>query len=216
MGTAVAANDILSIRSWNVLGSQAAVNSFNWQCISVSGGGITDQDFSDAHNTTYATLHKNSMPDSAVHRGIQCYFLSRGGAFLPQPVKSIGAAGDGTIGTTAVPKNTCAILKYASAIRGPGGRGRVFLPFISADYVDATGLPAAGLAVLLNSFASFLLTPMVVTVGANSATFVFGIVARHPAPNLPTFLQAVTCEGAEKFGQMHKRGDYGRPNNSPI
>jgi len=215
MGTAVQANDILSIRAWNVLDSQAAVTSFNWQCISVSGGGVTDQDFADAHNTTYGTLHKGSMPDSATHRGIQCYFLQRSGP-LPQPVKSIGAAGDGTVGTTSLPKNTAAILKYASAVRGPGGRGRVYLPFISADMADLNGRPNAALDILMNSFASFLLTPMVVTVGANSATFVFGIVRRNVLPAPLGFLQAVTCESATKFGQMHKRGDYGRPNSSPL
>jgi len=215
MGTAVQVNDILSIRSWNVLDAQAAVTTFNWEAISVTGGGVTDQDFADAHNTTYGTLHKNSMPDSAVHRGIQCYFLRRTGS-LPPPVKSIGAAGDGTVGTTSLPKNTAAILKYSGFARGPAGRGRVYLPFISSDMVTSGGLPNAALDVLINSFASFLLTPMVVTVGANSATFVFGIVHRPTPPGTPTFTQALTCESASKFGQMHKRGDYGRPNGSPL
>jgi len=215
MGTAVQANNLLAIRSWNTLQDQAAVTTFNWQCISVTGGGITDQDFADAHNTTYGTLHKNSMPPSATHRGIQCYIIQRTGA-LPPPVKSIGAAGDGTVGTNPVPKNTAAILKYSGFARGPRGRGRVFLPFISTDLMTIFGLPDAALDILLNSFASFLLTPMVVTVGANSATFVFGIVSRNPPAGPMTFQQAVTCESATKFGQMHKRGDYGRPNQSPI
>jgi len=215
MGTAVQANDLLAIRSWNTLQDQAAVTTFNWQCISVTGGGITDQDFADAHNTTYGTLHKNSMPPSATHRGIQCYIIKRVGA-LPPPVKSIGAAGDGTVGTNPVPKNTAAILKYSGFARGPRGRGRVFLPFISTDLVTINGLPDPALDILLNSFASFLLTPMVVTVGANSATFVFGVVSRNPPAGPMTFQQALTCESATKFGQMHKRGDYGRPNQSPI
>jgi len=216
MSTPVAVNDLLSVRVWTVLDEQAAVNTYNYEVISVTGGAITDADFAQNWDTTFGGgFYPSLMPSSAEYRGVQVYFLKRNAGFLPAPVTSVAGAGPGTHGTNPVPRNTCPILKYATFSRGPGGRGRLFMPFADQAYVATNGRPTVALETLLNSFASALLSPITITVGASSAVFSWGL-ARRPPGGPVTIHQILTAESADKFGQMHKRGDYGRANASPI
>lgn len=215
MGTPIQVNDILATKVWTTLGSQAAVNSYNYICIAVSGGTVTDQDFCDVQEPGMATFYKGFMPSSALFNGVQVYYLQRSGP-LPAAVSNKIHTGVGTKGTTPAPKNTSCILKYKTPLRGPAERGRVFLPFASIDWLDVLGDPTTAMNVYVNSFASALLPPIVVNVGGNTATLVWSIVHRHPKPAPMTTSQISEAEIAGKFGQMHKRGDYGRPNVSPV
>jgi len=216
MATSLQVGDILSVRAWTVLDEQAAVNTYNYDVISVSGGAVTDADFAQNWDTTLGGgFYPALMPSSCEYRGVQVYFLKRTAGILPAPVSSVIGAGPGTHGTNPTPRNTCVILKYAGFVRGPGGRGRLFMPFADQAYVATNGRPTVALETLINSFASALLSPITVTVGASSAVFAWGIAHRAP-PGPVTINQILTAESADKFGQMHKRGDYGRANSSPI
>jgi len=180
----------------------------------VTGGGITDQDLATQWDTLNGSpFYQFLMPPDAEYRGVQVYFMKRSG-FLPSPSVSIAGAHVGVTGTTCLPRGSASILKYATVDRGPGGRGRIFLPFVSGDYAAANGRPTTAHDVLVNSFASGLLSPFVITSGGNSATFVWGLFKRRTNPK--TLSAAITAESADKFGQLHKRGDYGKANASPI
>lgn len=214
MGLQIGVADIILARAWCTAGGQAAVNSFGYECISSTGGGATDDDFLTQINGAYALFYKALLPPNCVYNGLQAYFLRRTG-LLPPPVNNTLGAGPGTTGTTCIPRGMAGILKYATNIRGPGGRGRVFLPFVSSNYIDVTALPTAAYDVLVNSFASNLLAPLVVPGGGGTVTLVWSLVHRK-APDPITGHQIVTAASADKWGQMHKRGEYGRLNASPI
>jgi len=215
MATALQTGDILSQRVWSQLGSQAAVNSYNYQVASITGGAVTDVDFATALVTQTLAFYASLMADQAEYRGFQVYFLKRASGTLPQPVVNITGQGNATGGTNALPRNTSAVLKYNSFSRGPGGRGRIFLPFLPTDDMGPGGLPTAGFSTLVNSFASALLSPVVVTSGGSNATLIWSLVKKIPGFP-PTAEQIIAASAADRFGQMHKRGDYGRPNVSPI
>ncbi len=216
MATALNINDVISLRAWCSLSDQAAVNSYNFEVVSVTGGGITDQNVSDAFDPNASTFYRAIMPTTATYNGIQAYLLKHA-PFLPHFVKSTLNAGGGSGPNTCLPKNTAAILSYNTAVRGPIGRGRVYLPFIRTDLVTGFGVPTAGFNVTINSWASLLLNPFIVTIGANSVTMNWSLVHRFAPPlvGLST-TQIRDAESADKMGQMHKRGDYGRANSSPI
>lgn len=214
MALNVAAGDILAVRAWCQLDEQASVNTWNYLCSSVTGGGITDQDLATQWDTLNGSpFYQFLMPPDAEYRGVQVYFMKRTGN-LPAPVSSIAGAHVGVTGTTCLPRGSASILKYATFERGPGGRGRIFLPFVSSDYVASNGRPTVAHDTLVNSFASGLLSPFVITSGGNSATFNWGLFKRRTNPK--TLIAALTAQSADKFGQLHKRGDYGKANASPI
>ncbi len=213
MATSIQVDDILAVRAWMSLDEQAAVNTYNYRCITLSGGAVTDVDFAAAVQTAYAAFYKSLSATPVTYHGIQVYFMKRSGS-LVNPISNIASAGPCTFSVLALPRVAAGIMKYNTTIRGPGGRGRVFLPFIAADYLDTNSKPSAAYDVLVNSWASNLLAPVVVTAGGSTATMVWGIrTGKGAAMTCP---QIVTALSADKFGNLHKRGDYGRANASPI
>ncbi len=216
MATPIANGDLLSARVWTSANAQAAVNTYNFLCISVTGGGVTDQDFSNAIDAPAALLYGPLIPSVVTYDGVQVYFIRRSPMVLPNPVKTTSSAGPGTAGGNILPLQTAGILKYNTLVRGPAGRGRVYLPFIASSFLTTQGEPTTAYDVLVNSFASALLSPLVVTNGASSATLVWSLVRKELLPSPPSSQQILFAESAGKFGVMHKRGDYGRLNVSPI
>ncbi len=214
MTVAIQVNDVIAVKAWMTLNEQAAVNTYNYECITLSGGAVTDDDFLAAIQTAYAAFYKSLSATTVTYNGLQAYYVRRSGPY-PNPVQNVASAGPCTFSATVLPRVAAGILKYNTTIRGPGGRGRVFLPFIGADYAGTDGKPTAAYDVLVNSFASNLLTPVVVTAGGSTATMVWGIFSRLPTAT-PAFSQIVQAQSADKFGNLHKRGDYGRANASPI
>jgi len=215
MAIALGNGDILSIKAWNSFGAQAAVNTYNFLVFGVIGGGVTDQDFVDQIANQIAAFYTSFMSDQCQHNGCQCYFIRRTGP-LPAPVKNVAFAGPGLQPEAAVPRVSASILKYTSFTRGPKGRGRLYLPFMSSVFMGTNGLPTTAHNTLVNSFASVLLSPILVTSGGNTAQLTWVLMGRVPGPIFLTTEQIIAAEAADKFGMMHKRGDYGRANASPI
>ncbi len=217
MATSIGVGDILSCRAWTALGEQAAVNTYNYECISKTGSGCTDDQLATDRDTTLTGFYQALMPSSAEYRGVQIYFEFRftGGA-LPTAAVSTASAAFGTTGTDPVPRNTCPILKYSTLARGPNGRGRVFLPFCSADYMDTDGRPNSTFQTLAGSTATAFLSPFTVGGGGNTSQFVWVLLTKHKGGPPTIRGQILQASSPRKFGQLHKRGDYGRPNTSPI
>lgn len=216
MAIPVAVGDILSARAWTSTAAQAAVNTYNFECIAQSGGVVTDQDFCNSIDAITALLYGPLCSSNVNYNGVQTYYIRRSPMVLPNPVKTTSSAGPctGTGGT--LPTEIAAILKYNSVNRGPHGRGRVFLPFVAGQFNSAFGKPTNALDVLVNSFCSTMLSPLVVSAGGGSATFAWCLVKRELLPSPPSAVQIVHAESAGNWGQQHKRGDYGRLNTSPI
>lgn len=215
MAQAISVGDVLSNRVWTSCGEQAAVNSYNYTCVSLVGGAISDQDFCNAFDLVVDGFYKNWMPTGATYRGTQTYFMKKSG-LLPAPVKSIANAGGGVTGTDPVPRSSAAIFKYASFSRGPSGRGRLYLPFISTQFMTALGLPNATLNTAIDNLGTTLLPGITVVSGGNSCTLSWSLLHRQPAPTPPSTSLIVSAGSAGKMGVMHKRGDYGRANQVPI
>jgi hypothetical protein len=217
MAITMAVGDILSARAWLSLDEQAAVNTFNYEVISSTGVGRTDQDFANDFDTGFAAFYKSLVPPTVTYRGIQVYYLHRtGGGVKPPPVSSLAGSGFGTATNAPLPRNTAPILKYSTNSRGPGGRGRIFLPFVSSDFLASNGRPTIAFEVLVNSAASGLLLPFVSGALPNRCTLAWVLLRKHLGADPTVTGQIIQALSADKFGQMHKRGDYGRANESPI
>lgn len=217
MAVAMSVGDIMSVRAWLQLDEQGAVNTYNYNVISNTGGGATDQQLATAFDAAIGPFYQLLVPSTVEYRGVQVYFIKRTPGFtLPSPVKSIAAAGVGTATGNPIPRTAAPILKYKTPVRGPSGRGRLYLPFVADSFIANNGRPTNAFDVIVNSNASGLLSPLVVGGGGNTSTLVWSVI--HKAVGTPPITrgQITEAESADKVGQMHKRGDYGRANASPI
>lgn len=215
MATALQNGDILSCRAWNTLGDQAAVNTYVYSIFAVTGGAVTDQDLCDAIDFLMADFYKGYQSTHSTYDGIQTYFVKRSGP-LPAPVSKTTSAGAGTVTGVPAPPNTAPIFKYNTFVRGPSGRGRVYLPFPEGGNVAADGRTTNAFDIYLNSQATLMLAPLILSNGGSSATAVWSLLHRNPPAGPVTADQITQALSASKFGQMHKRGSYGRQNESPI
>jgi hypothetical protein len=217
MANAIVVGDIMACRAWCTLQEQAAVNTYHYECITVSGGAITDQDLSNGFDALAEPFYKGLMSTTGVYNGIQTYFAYRAPpAVYPHFVKTITNAGNGSTAGGSVPPTAAAIMSYGTPLRGPAERGRIYLPFLSVTQMDGVGHLTTGADVFINSQCTLLLPSLTITGGGSSATFVWVIAHKKKAPTPWTTTQITNAESSGKFGQMHKRGSYGRPNTSPI
>jgi len=216
MPSALQVGDVLAMRAWSVLDEQAAVNTYCYRVNAVTGGGVQDQDFCSDFDTLFMSpFYQALQPPTVEYRGTQAYLIHRLAGGLPNPVISLAGAHVGTHGTGPMPRNAAVIMKYATALRGPGGRGRLYLPFVDGDYVADNGRPTAALGVIVNSVCSTLLTPITITRTTNTATLSW--VLAHRKKGTPFAANEIlTAQLSDRIGTMKKRGDYGKANTSPI
>jgi hypothetical protein len=217
MSAPIGVGDILAARAWTVLDDQAAVNTYAFECTAANGAGASDNDLALAEDTIFSPFYKSICPANVVYRGIQVYFLKRLGLLTAlAPVDSI--AGSGACGAAGNPiaRDSAPIFKYNTGLRGPKNRGRVYLPFTATSFQSADGTPTNAFAILVNSLASVLVVPQ--TIGSGGNTSVVQWVLLHKVRGaVPVSRGAiVNALSANKIGQMHRRGDYGRANQSPI
>ena len=92
----------------------------------------------------------------------------------------------------------------------------MYLPFSATVNLTVLGEPTAAFNTLISGLGTTLETPTIITSGGSSATMAWVLLHRQPSPAPPTTTQIVQAFSAGKFGQMHKRGDYGKANQSPI
>jgi len=212
MAVGLQVNDVLAIRAWCQYGTQASVNTYNFEVIASAGAGTNDQQVADDFDGLLSTFYKTYICNNAVYKGVQVYFIRRTG-FLPGPTNQTSGTGAGAGGAKGLPLNTALVAKYAGVLRGPSGRGRVFLPFASATAMEADGHPTVAFTNFVEAFMTSLLTPTIVGTGGDTATLAWVLAKKGTSV---TTTQIVSVGVPNKFGQMHKRGDYGRPNSAPI
>jgi len=209
--------DIMSCRAWCTSGPQAAVNTYNFQVIASTGAGQTDQNLADAIDTFFASLYIPGMSPGATYNGAQVYFIKRTPpALLPNPVFSVASAGPGTSGTNSIPKASAPLIRYSTDKRGPGGRGRIFIPFVSTIFVGPGGDPNAAWHTLVDSYCANLLVGVNLGSSPDTATLSFVLCHRPKLPTQPTAQIITACRAEDKIGTLHKRGDFGKGNLSPI
>ncbi len=217
MSLPITTGDILAARIWSQLDEQGAVNTLNYVCISNTGAGATDSDLAASIDTGVSTFYRGLYPATVEYRGVQVYCLQRLGLLTAAaPVSSLAGAGVGTASGVPMPRNTCAILSYNAGLRGPAYRGRIFLPFLSTVWQSSNGRPTTAFAVFANSWLTTILATLVTGTSPNTSTLVWSLLKKNPAAVPTDRGRIVFAESANKFGQLHKRGDYGRANASPI
>lgn len=208
---------MLAGKAWSVLDEQAAVNTYNYVCTAISGSGATDADLAAALDAGFAAFYRPLYPNTVEYRGAQVYFLKRLGLLTAAaPVASLAAAGVGTATGPPMPRVSCSILSYNTGLRGPANRGRLYLPFTSTDWQANNGRPTNAFAVFANSYLTTVITPLVVGTPPNTATLVWSLLHKVNGAVPISRGPIINAQAADKFGQLHKRGDYGRANTSPI
>jgi hypothetical protein len=133
--------DLVSCRIWSADEEQAAVNTLWFNVSSITGDGITDEEFAEYVDTQLGPLYKDILSQNAVYRGIEVQII-RG--FLPTreifaSVLNSDNAGGGTLRTDSIPRQNCGLISLRTARAGQRYRGRIYLPFLSVVDITSEG-----------------------------------------------------------------------------
>lgn len=197
---------------------QVSINRFGYLISGVAGGTLTLQDCVDTLDAPASTQWKGMINNQATYRGVM------GSLFIGNrltPFRStIANAGPGTAGADALPRQTCGMFTKVSAVPGPAGRGRVYVPFPAVADNGAGPIPNAGYMTRLGVMAGVLKAPLGVSVGPVTATMT-PVIVRYPRPSAtpPVVFRTIPWADAtarQKWATQRRRGSYGRPNVLPF
>ena len=211
MSAIVSTGDRMEIRVFCQDGEQGSVNTVFYRVTGVTGV-VTDSDFAVAFDSVVSGDLKNMIYDNAVYQGVSARIANR----LPLPVAALanGGAGNGNAGAIGLPRQTCGLLDFRTAIAGPGGRGRWFMPFPSASDNETFGVPKASYVSALSAFGATLLAVTLIgaVVGGGSADVAFVLWSRKNAA-----MRAIDATfGSTRWATLRSRGSFGRANSGPF
>jgi len=215
MAIPVAVGDVIKMRvyTYNTVRSQLGINVFYYLIGGVTGGPGSLQDLAGGLDLLVGPQYVNWLPDNCNYSGIRVERVDP----APTPsVIAVGSAAPGAGSSAVSPAAACGILRRSTDIRGPGGRGRIFAPFVDHGNLTVGGdLSVAGQTLLdlisqvtLASNTGFIL-PVIGTVIPATYSLICGLyAATNPVPFRP--LTGFKVES--KIGTQHRRGDYGKQN----
>lgn len=204
---AAAVNDIYRVTVGCQWGVQAGVNVTHWFVSAIGGASVNDSDIAAHFDATFAVLYKPLIHNNSRYEGVKVQKIR------PLPVSlaaiSTANAGVGTGGAAALPPQVAGLISLRTAFSGRAFRGRIYLPFPGeGDNIDATGRPEVLYVNTATTLGTALVTPQVVTAGANTATLRCGIYRRSNF-TINTVQAAIV---RSLWATQRRRGDFGQPN----
>jgi len=210
MAIALAVNNIVQTRMYCTLDNQVSINSLFFLVNSIGTPAATDADVATFMDTAVGAAIKAMLPTASEYRGFQAQIV------WPNPRRPAqtgnAGAGAGTVASDPLPTQVTGLVFLTSNIAGPGGRGRIYLPFPTESQNDASGLPTAGYQTLAGAVITAWFGASAIAEGGRTANLVPVLYKR----SAHTTTQLITGGVRAKWATQRRRGDYGRPNISPI
>lgn len=160
--------DLLQISYYCTTVNQNGINVVQYRVSSIIGGGCTDAEIAAAISTLAAPVYKAYLPPTAKYSGLRLRFLEKDP--LPVPVSDVSGAGVGVLAGDLMATQAAGIIEKRTNFGGPGGRGRMYLPFICEASNDLNARPNAAWLVLAAALGTVVLTAQTVIVGGRQTT----------------------------------------------
>jgi hypothetical protein len=209
----IADGDIAEVNVYCYLNGQLSINRLHYMGAGQIGTGGTVNTLLVDFNTRTKALWTALLTGGANYLGLS------GRVVFPLNHKSalywFKSKGAGQAGPDALPMQTCGMFSKVSGTAGPGGRGRVYVPFPSTADVSGGAIdqPNAGYQLRLGALAAQLFATAVATGGAGNQTTCNPVIFKRAAPALS--LAWGNAAPKSKWATHRSRGDYGRINAMP-
>ena len=179
----------------------------DWVVVSITGTGGSDSTACGAIEGTFAPLLKAVLNDNATYDATTSRRLYPV-ALRPASQEAHAAAGPGTAGPTAAPRQTCGVISKYTALLGRANRGRIYMPFPAAQDDAGNGVPSVGYLSRLDAFAAAYLAGITVSDGGGNQS-VLGAILFHRKLLTNTFIE--TWVSQPKWATQRRRGSYRPP-----
>lgn len=209
MSTVFGAGSVLQVRLVCQDAEQASINVLHFRATSVAGS-PTDQGAADSLDAAISALAYPLLNNHATYNGIGVRIIFPS-ASTPE-VRSTAGAGVGTGGADALPRQSAGLVTWLSNTIRPHGQGRMYAPFPPAQKNTTNGAPSGAYLASLTTLAAYLLAP--IAVGAGGDTALVRLVIWNKATSVSTF--ATDLRVGSGWATQRRRGSYGRSNAPPF
>lgn len=190
--------------------TQQGLSVLYYQIIGTAGDPVTLDDWASGYSAVIAAAYKAWLADFARYQGVRAQVIA---PFLSAEVTYFAASGAGTAGTNMAPAQVSGLIRKSTGYGGRKGRGRMYVPFVATDSLQAAGhLTAPGLALLEDIVA---VIPLVASIDNAAVT---GTVTAQMVLTRTPFLvgnAVISLEAATRLATQRRRGEFGRTNPTP-
>lgn len=206
----LALNDVIRAQYVCSDAEQVSINTVYYQVVGVGSPAATLEDFAVNFSTRVAPLIKPIINNVAIFQEVIAQVIN------PLPLKARvienGDSGVGTGGAIGIARQAAGLIKFSTALAGPGFRGRNYLPFVPAALCAGGGFPAAGYNAGALALQVGLLSFVALSNGGRTGTVQQVLWKR--AGSIVT--QVIDGSTSGRFATQKRRSSYGRPNTVPT
>lgn len=210
-GNPPTSGDVLELEVLTAITNQVGVNILHYNVTTVTTGGATLQEICNGMDLVLNIFYKNILCNAATYRGVG---LSNISGLRTAQVVSTAHAGPGTAGANLIPTQVRGLISTYSNLAGPRYRGRIYVPFPSANGADAAGLPTPAYVVILDALRAAIIAPRTIGGVGGNTTIVPSIAHRKDVPVSASEVQISVAR--TRFATQRKSGAYGRVNTPPF
>lgn len=217
MSIPLVVGDIVQLRIWVTQAEQAAVMTFNYDILGISGLSVSDADCARDFDSLVATPTKALLSTDASYRGVGATLIDR--AQRPQTQYAITNQGPGGAAPPDLPRQTCGLISWLTAFSGRQYRGRTYWAFPATGMNATDGVPTPAYLTSLANIATAIqgITGFTNTGSTGNAAAQMIILHRQTKhPPLPVNTPVTGYIIRPKWATQRRRGSYGRANQSPI
>jgi hypothetical protein len=171
----------------------------------------TQRVLGDGLDSMAAPLYKAVMANDSRYQGLTIQKVA------PLPKSGVsnhtGGAGEGTLATETLPKQTCGLVSLRTALGGFRNKGRAYIPFPTEGHNNGVGArPETAYITLLNNFKPLFATPVSFTQAGVTVTATPIVYHRDTLSGVPIIDQV----NRQFWATQRRRSDYGAANTSPL
>jgi len=210
MSQTVVLDDIVKVTWVATFQDQCALPGIYYRVTGVTGLSVTLDEIAHAMSDLAAAHYIALLPSIAKFNGVMVTLPF----IIPPPAfgKWTGAAAIGGRGNLILSTQVCSLITTRTNFAGRRYRGRMYIPFPDQFSIDADGKPEAAYLADVETFAGDIVNADTV-VGVGGSATIFPVVV-HRDLGTSTFINDHITRG--KWATQRRRGEYGRPNASPL
>jgi hypothetical protein len=193
--------------------NQASDNRIEYECTVVGAVTVTMKDMAEQLDAFLSPIYADLITTEATYRGVTVRPLDPFAGAKPRTQYSLGAnVLAGTVAGKPLPGQAANILNLATPLAGLKNQGRLYLPFLGSDDLQADGVLTGGRLLNVATLGTFLTTGQLI-----NGTFAGNITVSAGRYNGTDgfFYRFDRFWTSSSIATQKRRGDYGKSNFQP-
>jgi hypothetical protein len=185
------------------------------QVSTIVGSGVSLTVIAGKFLANYQTAIANMNATQVVLNGVVCELLNSVTGRVSQSVILTDNVTTGLVAGDTAPTQVAVIVRKVTGFAGRSERGRLFVPFVPDDKLNANGELIPPFGAVCAGLCNIIFGPDSITVGPDTTSWIPVLLHKTPPLTPISFTLIDSFSGTERLGTQRRRGDYGKL-NAPL